>query len=112
MSGQSGELNRPPELAGTGHCLMENQQSSAAGQGHDGHPEIGPDVTVTVDNVTKTVHRGSHLVSEFKSEVGVDTSLQLAQVIDGQLVGLDDNGHVVIKGHEVFFSRVRKGGSS
>lgn len=91
---------------------MENQQPTAPGQGHDEHPETGPDVTVTVDNVTKIVHRGSHLVSEFKSEVGVDASLQLAQVIDGQLVGLDDSARVVIKGHEVFFSRVRKGGSS
>ncbi len=91
---------------------MENQQVNEADHGGHPHPATGPDVTVSVDDVVKTVHRGSHLVSEFKEEVGVDASLQLAEVIDGQLTGLDDGARVVIKGGEVFFTRVRKGSSS
>jgi hypothetical protein len=91
---------------------MENQQVNEADHGGHEHPETGPIVTVVVDDVTKTVHRGSHLVSELKDELGVDASLQLAEVIDGQLTGLDDGARVVIKGSEVFFTRVRKGSSS
>jgi hypothetical protein len=91
---------------------MENQQVNESGGDRHEHPDTGPDVTVTVDDVAKTVHRGSHLVSEFKDEVGVDASLQLAEVIDGQLTGLEDGARVVIKGREVFFTRVRKGSSS
>jgi hypothetical protein len=76
------------------------------------HPQPGPDVAVTVDNVRKTVHRGSHLVSEFKALVGVDANLELEQVIDGQLTPLADAARIVIKGGEVFFSHQRSGGSS
>jgi hypothetical protein len=90
---------------------MENQQVSG-GLGEPRQPETGPIVTVTVDNQPKSVHRGDYVVSEFKKVVGVDASLELAEVIKGQLKGLADTEHVVIKGAEVFFSRVRKGGSS
>jgi hypothetical protein len=76
------------------------------------HPEPGPEVTVTVNNVPMTVHRGSHLVSEFKTLVGVDANLELEEVIAGQLAPLDDTARVVIKGGEIFLSHQRSGGSS
>jgi hypothetical protein len=91
---------------------MENQQVSEPEHDGHAHPQTGPEVTVSVDDATKKVRRGSYLVSEFKDEVGVDASLQLAEVIDGQLTGLDDGARIVIKGGEVFFTRVRKGSSS
>src|SRR5947208_2214501 len=72
----------------------------------------GPEVTVTVDQIQRTVHRGSHLVSELKSEFSIDPALVLDEVIDGQFKDLDDTARVVIKGGEVFFSHQRKGGSS
>jgi len=75
-------------------------------------PQTTPSVTVTVDGTEKSVHRGSHLVSEFKAEVGVAPDRELVQVISGQLTPLDDSKRIVIKGGEVFFSRVRTGGSS
>jgi hypothetical protein len=75
-------------------------------------PEQGPDVTITVDQNAKTVHRGSHLVSELKSEVGVDAALVLEQVLPDGFHLLDDNSRIAIKGKEVFFSHQRKGGSS
>jgi hypothetical protein len=33
-------------------------------------------------------------------------------VVCGEFVPLDDNAHIHIKGHEVFVSHVRSGGSS
>lgn len=88
---------------------MESQQVSHGG---DDRPQTGPEVTVTVDGTTKKVHRGSYLVSEFKHDLEIDPALQLAQVIDGQPTGLDDDARLVIKGGEVLFTRVRKGRSS
>jgi len=76
------------------------------------HPQPGPDVTVTVDTLPKTVHRGSWIVSDFKKEVGVDSSRALDEVIGGAFKPLDDNQRITIKGGEVFVSHVRQGGSS
>ncbi len=90
---------------------MENQQDAGAAA-HGEHPQPGPDVSVTVDNSPRMVHRGSHVVSEFKTLVGVDAAKELEEVIDGQLTPLDDAARVVIKGGEVFFSHPRTGGSS
>lgn len=75
-------------------------------------PQPGPTVTVTVDTKPKEVHRGSWLVSEFKAEVGVDSSRDLDQVINGEFKPLKDDDRIVIKGGEVFVSHVRQGGSS
>lgn len=90
---------------------MENQQVND-GRGQTEHPQGGPIVTVTVDGNEKEIHRGDYVVSEFKEKVGVDPALELAEVVKGQLVPLGDSGRIVIKGGEVFFSRVRKGSSS
>jgi hypothetical protein len=76
------------------------------------HPQTGPDVTVTIDNVLKTIHRGSHLVSELKALLGVSSDLALAEVIDGQITPLKDDDRVTIKGGEAFFKGPRTGGSS
>jgi hypothetical protein len=75
-------------------------------------PQTGPIVTVTIDNTPKDVHRGSHLVSELKTLLGVDASLVLDQVVDGKFTSLDDNARITITGGEVFVSHVRQGGSS
>jgi hypothetical protein len=77
------------------------------------HPQTGPDVTVTINTTTtKTIHRGSHVVSELKTLLGVSADQLLSQDIDGTLTPLDDNARVTIKGGEAFFSGTRKGGSS
>jgi hypothetical protein len=90
---------------------MQDQRDDG-GAAHGEHPQPGPNVSVTVDNIPKTVHRGSHLVSEFKTLVGVDAAKELEEVVDGQLTPLDDAERVVIKGGEMFFSHPRTGGSS
>lgn len=91
---------------------METPNQSEAEVSRPVHPEPGPDVTVTVDGVEKIVHRGSYVVSDFKSLVGVDPARELDEVVNGQLKPLDDNARITIKGHEKFVSHVRTGGSS
>jgi hypothetical protein len=77
------------------------------------HPQTGPDVTVTINTTTtKTIHRGSHVVSELKTLLGVSADQLLSEDIDGTLTPLDDNARVTIKGGEALFSGTRKGGSS
>lgn len=76
------------------------------------HPQTGPDVTVTVDTLPKTVHRGSWVVSDFKKEVGVDPNRALDEVIAGEFKPLQDDQRITIKGGEVFVSHTRQGGSS
>jgi hypothetical protein len=88
-----------------------------ATQPHENHPvdrpQTGPDVTVTINTTTaKKIHRGSHVVSELKTLLGVSADQLLSQDIDGTLTPLDDNSRVTIKGGEAFFSGTRKGGSS
>jgi hypothetical protein len=76
------------------------------------HPEPGPEVHITVNRVSRLIHRGRQTVAEIKSVGEVPSAEELEQLIDGQLTPLDDNGSVVIKGGEVFMSHVRDGGSS
>lgn len=52
------------------------------------------------------------MVADFKRLVKVDASLQLEQVVNGELVPLEDSAIIKIKGGEVFISHVRQGGSS
>ena len=76
-------------------------------------PQTGPDVTVTINTTTeKTVHRGSHIVSELKALLGVSADLALSWDVDGSLKELADTDRVTIKGGEAFFSGARTGGSS
>lgn len=76
------------------------------------HPQPGPNVTVTVDNIAKTIHRGHYTVDEFKQAVGVEAAKELDEIIGGDITPLDDTGKLVIKGGEVFISHARTGGSS
>ncbi len=75
-------------------------------------PQTGPDVTVTFENKPKTIHRGSHPVSDLKSLFGVPPEYAVAQVIEGVITPLKDDARVTIKGGEVFFQGPRTGGSS
>lgn len=69
-------------------------------------------VTVTVDQKERHVEPGSYVVADFKKLVKVDASLQLEQVVNGELVPLEDSTTIKIEGGEVFISHVRQGGSS
>jgi hypothetical protein len=91
---------------------MQETNQSEGRAAHPEHPQTGPDVTVTVDTVVKTVHRGSYIVAEFKQVVGVDPAKELDEVIGGEFKPLDDAARIVIKGGEIFVSHVRTGASS
>jgi hypothetical protein len=69
-------------------------------------------VTITVDNKPVQIHRGRQSVAEIKSLGGVPAAFDLDEVVDGKLVPLPDDGHVVIKGEEVFLSHPKSGHSS
>lgn len=69
-------------------------------------------VKITVDQRPEHVPPGAHVVSALKALVGVDAAKELAQVVDGQFVPLDDGATVVLDGGEIFISHPRRGGSS
>jgi hypothetical protein len=61
-------------------------------------PQTGAEVTITIDNKSFTVHRGNKTVAELKQLAGISPSYELEEIIDGKLVPLRDDQHVVIKG--------------
>jgi hypothetical protein len=69
-------------------------------------------VEVTVDHKKHHVEPGSYVVAKFKELVNVPASKVLEEVIHGELIPLDDNALLEIKGCEVFISHVKTGGSS
>lgn len=89
--------------------IAEIERHGGHGAHHHHHPHL---VMVTVDTHPKQVRPGRYRVSVFKKAVGVDPTYELEEKIDGKLVPLADDAHIVIKGGEVFFSHVRGGASS
>lgn len=69
-------------------------------------------VSISVNGVTKQIHRGSQTVAEIKTLGGVALADDLEQVIDGKLTPLTDEGRVTIKGGEMFVSHPKDSGSS
>ena len=69
-------------------------------------------VSISVNGLPILIHRGHRAVSEIKQLAGVLLADVLAQVIDGELTDLADDGHVVIKGGEEFHSHPRDSGAS
>ena len=87
-----------------------SEQVGATTDHDDGHGrEI---VTIKVNNQDREIHRGRQSVSEIKRVGEVPQADELAQVVDGMLVPLDDNGAVTVKGGEVFVSHPRDSSSS
>jgi len=79
---------------------------------HPAHPETGPDMTITIDNKSFTVHRGNTTVRELKQLAGIPEAYELEEIVDGRLVPLGDDQHVVLKGGERFVSHPRAGAAS
>jgi hypothetical protein len=76
------------------------------------NPEPGPEVHITINGVSKLIHRGRRTVVVIKTLGDVPLADELEQLIDGKLTPLPDDGAVTIKGGEVFMSHVRSGGSA
>jgi hypothetical protein len=79
---------------------------------HPGHAATGPDVIITIDNKNYTVHRGNTTVGELKQLAGIPAAYELEEIVDGKLIPLNDDQHVVIKGGERFVSHPRAGAAS
>ena len=79
---------------------------------HPAHPETGPDVTITIDNKSYTVHRGNTTVGNLKQLAGIQAAYELEEIVDGKLLPLGDDQHVVLKGGERFVSHPRAGAAS
>jgi hypothetical protein len=76
------------------------------------HPETGPEVTISIDNKTFKVHRGSTTVAELKAMAGIPAAYELEEIVGGKLVPLADDQRVTIKGGEKFVGHPRAGASS
>lgn len=69
-------------------------------------------VTITINDVSKSIHRGNQKVEDLKSVGGVPLADELEQLINGKLTPLADDGRVTIKGEEIFVSHPKDSGSS
>jgi len=90
--------------------MSVSEQVGATTDHDDGHSQKV--VTIMVNNTDVEIHRGREPVSEIKRVGGVPQADELAQVVDGRLVPLDDNGAVTINGGEVFVSHPRDSSAS
>lgn len=69
-------------------------------------------VHITINNKKYEVKRGKHTVAELKKIGGVPAGDVLEEVINGKLTPLPNDGTVLIKGCEEFFSHKPDGTSS
>ncbi len=86
---------------------MKNKNDNGHGNG-PGNSKVN----ITVNDTNYSIHRGRQTVVEIKNAGKVPLNHALEQIIDGQIVPLEDNGSVVIKGGEVFISHIKDGGSA
>lgn len=76
-------------------------------------PEAGPDVSVSINGTSKTIHRGSWKVSALKDALGVGGASNFEEVLaDGSFKPLTDDQRITIKGGEKFVTHGGGGGSS
>ncbi len=87
---------------------MEANEAAA----NQSEPQTGPQVTITINNVLKHIHRGHQTVAAIKTLGGVPLADDLEEVVNGRLKPLADDGAVTIKGGEVFISHPKDSGSS
>jgi len=76
------------------------------------HPEHPHEVTITIDNKNYKVRPGRTAVSELKQIAAIPPAYELEEIVDGKLVPLKDDEHVLIKGGERFVGHPRGGASS
>lgn len=69
-------------------------------------------VEIFINDKKYEVKRGKHTVAELKKLAGIPAADELEELIDGTLTPLMDDGTVLIKGCEQFFSHKRDGTSS
>ena len=88
---------------------MENTDKKGHGNSNDHANNF---VEIIVNDESYKIHRGRRSVEEIKVAGNVPLADKLEQVIDGNLVPLNDDDSIVIKGGEEFKSHVPSGGAS
>lgn len=94
---------------------QQEEHGQGRESGHGDPPGGGQNnrlVEVTINGTQFHIRRGRHSVAEIKAVGNVPPADDLEQVIDGQLTPLPDDGHVVIRGGEVFVSHPKSGCAS
>ena len=92
--------------------MIYDSSVSAVNDHEEDKSQHGPEVTITINNKPYEVHRGRQTVAYLKELGEVPQNFELDEVKDGQLVQLDDDASVTIKGGEVFKSNLKVGHSS
>lgn len=97
--------------------MNNHEKPEDHGEGHGkpdgGEPDHGQSmVTIIIDNVERSIHRGHQTVVAIKTAGEVPLAHELEQVVNGVLTPLDDGGGVTLKGGERFVSHPRTGTSS
>lgn len=94
---------------------MSKTEKQRDDNGHGNDDKKGkPDntVTITIDDKSVQIERGSYTVEQIKEFGKVDLAYNLLKEVNGKLVPIPDNASVGIQGGEIFHSRVKSGGSS
>lgn len=76
------------------------------------HPETGSIVSIIINGVVKSIHRGSNTVDEIKKIGEVLIADDLEIIKEGKLIPLSDDGKITIKGGEEFVSHPKSSQSS
>lgn len=76
------------------------------------HPQTGPTVEITVNEMPVTMHRGRQPIAAIKAAARVPLADRLDQLVDGELTAIDQDGAVTLHGGEEFVSFIASGGSS
>lgn len=93
--------------------MTTNQNPIAETKGAEAPSDHGRDqVNISVNGQTVQIHRGRRSVAEIKEAGHVPAADDLEQIINGQMTLLPDDGHVVIRGQEVFVSHPKSTSSS
>ena len=93
--------------------LTEMKSSGAPVGSAPNHDESHPHkVKITINKKEYEVPEGRLEVAEIKRLAKVPPADEVEQVIDRKFIPLPDNGHVEVKGGEIFITHPRDSGSS
>jgi hypothetical protein len=84
------------------------QEGQAAPAGEHGKDEV----SVSIDGVTKSIHRGSYTTEDLKTALGVAAQRELDIIEDGVFRTLAPGSRITVKEGMEFISRQPAGGSS
>jgi len=79
---------------------------------HEEHGHHCPTVTIHVNSRDVILHPGHYAIPTLKRVSKVPLTDDLDELVECNLVLLPDDGHVTIRGCEVFVSHVKDGGSA